>query len=323
MARRDELLALCSIDGRGGGWQSNALGGLAHIAFTEFGVRPCVEDLEKRGFGFGFKFTVFGNEAVCPKGTPAATRYGSDGTLSGPRSPDRGLASIQNSQRLGNNSTAAPTRLRSLTNTHSPASDKAVLPAKYQGGVSTDMHELQGVVEETKRVVANCSFTNEQVIWLKENGPAGKYANREDSWKERSIAFNEVFHEKCSGTYLFRMWVELGFALRRRLPGVLRQTIRPPTDTSPLVTDGQNKVPEPRDPFDSMFRFNLEHDRFLTLVVPWLNKKKNNSYKTSWSDVRSRFKRSFRTNIDKDILKGRWRFLVALKQGSNTPTSVE
>lgn len=305
-------------DGKAMHWED-----IAQIAFTEFWLRPCVEDLEKRGFGLGFKFTVSGNETVCLKETPAATRCGSDGTLSGSGSPDRGLASIQNSQRVGNSSTAAPTHPRSLINTHSPTPDKAVLPAKYQGGVSTDMHELQKVVEEPKRAAANCSFTNEQVIWLKENGPAGKYANREDSWKERSIAFNEVSHEKCSGTYLFRMWVELGFALQRRLPRVPRQTIRPPTDTSPLVTVGQNEMPGPRDPFDSMFRFNLEHDRFLTLAIPWLNKKKKNSYKTSWSDVRLRFKRSFRTDIDKDTLKGRWRFSVALKKGYNTPTPAE
>lgn len=187
-------------------------------------------------------------------------------------------------------------------------------------------------------------FTKKQLLWLKEHGPGGKFCIFENCWKDKEVRFNEEFGQNRCNQVLFLKWASTEFSSKKSakgeketaravMPNVLmynNQDISPPTATEtpqgePPFPEGSQKSSESirvtvhtgqgtaaNSSEAARFCFGAEHDKWLRLVVPWLNDKMG---KTEWKDVKRRFTRNFHLEITIEEMKRRVREVMGERQG--------
>lgn len=186
-------------------------------------------------------------------------------------------------------------------------------------------------------------FTKKQLLWLKEHGPGGKFCVFENCWKDKEVRFNEEFRQNRCSHVLFLKWASTEFSSKKGAKGekeaastamsnvsTYNKGISAPIPTKisrgePPFTEGSNKSRERieitahtgkgtvANPSEAAgFCFGAEHDKWLRLVVPWLNDKTG---KTEWKDVKRRFTRNFRLDITIEDIKRRVREVMGERQG--------
>lgn len=187
-------------------------------------------------------------------------------------------------------------------------------------------------------------FTKKQLLWLKEHGPGGKFCIFENCWKDKEARFNEEFGQNRCSHVLFLKWASTEFSSKKSAKGgkeaasaaMPNMSTYNSQDISPLIA---TETPQGQPPFPegsqkssesigvtvhtgqgaaansseaARFCFGAEHDKWLRLVVPWLNDRMG---KTEWKDVKRRFTRNFHLDINIEEMKRRGREVMGERQG--------